>query len=308
MCAWSTASWCWQGHPRDTGAGHNGAMSSSELGSFIRRRREAITPPEVGLPTSGRRRTPGLRRAELATVAGVSVDYLIRIEQGRDTNPSAGVVLALADALRLDDEDRDHLKRLAAITGNAEFCPTHRPPATRVRPAIDALLGRLSSTPAMVVNGVADIIAWTPTFASLAGPVGILDGDPANLIRYTFADPRARTTFADWTRVADEQVAGLRSVSPTGDGVVEDLVAELRETAGREFSERWNRHDVARREIGIVKIRHPLVDEVRCTFETLTLSDVARQQLVVWLPADDVSAQRLDELAGRHPGGLYAVE
>ncbi len=118
-------------------------MPENELGGFIRSRRESITPAEVGLPTGGRCRTPGLRREELATISGVSVDYLIRLEQGRDRNPSASVVGALADALQLDHDERVHLNRLATITSSPELCPARIPPARSIRPPVRAVLDRL---------------------------------------------------------------------------------------------------------------------------------------------------------------------
>ena len=127
-------------------------MADNELGAFIRNRREALAPEDVGLQRGDRRRTPGLRRAELATVAGISVDYLIRLEQGKDTHPSPSVVIAIADALRLDDEDRMHLKLLGAMTMGAELCPSHVPPAQTVRPAVAAVLAALDPAPAFVMN------------------------------------------------------------------------------------------------------------------------------------------------------------
>jgi transcriptional regulator with XRE-family HTH domain len=115
----------------------------NELGAFIRSRREALSPEQVGLSSGGRRRTPGLRRAELATIAGVSVDYLIRLEQGRDTHPSASVVAALADALQLDEEDRINVGRLGAINLVPELCPAQLPAARAVRPAVAAMVASL---------------------------------------------------------------------------------------------------------------------------------------------------------------------
>ena len=130
----------------------NVAVIEGELGTFLRSRREAVTPAEVGLPDGPRRRTPGLRRAELATLAGVSVDYLIRIEQGRDTHPSPQVLAALAEALRLSEDDLNHLRQLAVISNGVELCPHARAAARAVRPTVRAVLERLEPAPAFVVN------------------------------------------------------------------------------------------------------------------------------------------------------------
>jgi transcriptional regulator with XRE-family HTH domain len=126
---------------------------SGELGDFIRSRREWVLPADVGLPTGTRRRTPGLRRAELATQTGISIDYLIRLEQGRDDHPSIQVLTAIAQALRLTDVDRDHPQQLATISQSPELCAHARRTAARsVRPATQAILDQLDPAPACVVN------------------------------------------------------------------------------------------------------------------------------------------------------------
>lgn len=163
-------------------------MMEGELGSFLRSRREAMSPAEVGLASSARRRTPGLRRAELATLAGVSVDYLIRLEQGRDIHPSTQVLGALAAALRFDDDDRDHLQALAVISNGTELCPQTTAAARAVRPTVQAMLDQLEPAPAFVLNHLADLLAWTEGYDRLARPLGILDGDEPNLAWFTFVD------------------------------------------------------------------------------------------------------------------------
>jgi transcriptional regulator with XRE-family HTH domain len=175
-------------------------MIEGELGAFLRSRREAVTPAEVGLPGGARRRTPGLRRAELATLAGVSVDYLIRIEQGRDTHPSPQVLAALADALRLGEDDRNHLRQLSIISSGSELCPHARAAARAVRPTVHAVLEQLEPAPALVVNHLTDVLAWTAGYERLARPLGILDGDEPNLLWFTFTDERARAAYPTGTR------------------------------------------------------------------------------------------------------------
>ena len=283
-------------------------MSVDDLGPFIRSRREALSPVEVGLPEGPRRRTPGLRRSELAMLAGISVEYLVRLEQGRDTRPSAQVVTSLANALRLGVDDRTHLRQLVLCGQGGDLCADHLPPATEVRPSVRAILDRLEPAPALVLNGLSDILAWTSGYQPIGEAVGILDGRPPNLLRYTFTDPRARTTYPDWSRVADEQVANLRSLLRPGIVDDETLLTELNERAGDEFTRRWAAQQVQAKRTGTKRLEHPLVGELRLVFETLTLPDADHQRLVVYLPADDDTARALDRLSGRQPGQLRAVD
>jgi transcriptional regulator with XRE-family HTH domain len=278
-----------------------------ELGAFLRARREATSPTDVGLPIGPRRRTPGLRRAELATLAGISVDYLVRLEQGRDTNPSAAVVAALASALRLGDEDLAHLRTLVAVNAHGALCPASVTPATVVRPTVQSLLTGLEPAPAFVINRLTDLLAWTPTYDRLMRPVGMFDGEGANLLRYVFADERARTTYPDWDAVADEQIGNLHAAFRPEDAAGHALIADLAEAAGPAFTDRWATRPAGRKRSGTTLIRHPEVGEVRVAFETLQLPDPDDQRLVVYLPGDVESARAVDALAGRQPGNLRAV-
>ncbi len=281
-------------------------MIDGELGTFLRKRREAVRPDEVGLRLGPRRRTPGLRRAELATLAGVSVDYLIRIEQGRDTRPSTQVLGALADALRLGEQDRAHLRTLAAVSNGTELCPRART-ARSVRPTVQAMLERLEPCPAYVMNHVSDLLAWTEGFERLAQPLGMLDGDPPNLAWFVFADERARTAYPDWEDVADAQVANLRSVVGCPDDDARVLADRIARVGGPAFTDRWDRQPTGGRHSGTKAISHPDVGVLRLSFETLELPDVDRQRLVVYLPGDSATSAGLDLLAGRSPGSLRSV-
>jgi transcriptional regulator with XRE-family HTH domain len=278
----------------------------TELGAFIRSRREAVTPADVGLPRGNRRRTPGLRRSELATLAGISVDYLVRLEQGRDRKPSASVIAAIAGALRLAEEDRMHLGKLAMISQSGELCPSRVPTARSVRPNVRAVLDSLEPTPALVLNHLTDVLTWTDAYAAIAGPIGILDDPQPNLIRFTVTDARARTALPDWDRVAMEQVANLRAAR-LGDPDVEVLVSELRDRGGAEFADRWDARPVERKGSGMKRLLHPEVGELRLSFETMQLADADDQRLVVYLPADAATAACLDQLSGRRPGSLRSV-
>lgn len=282
-------------------------MIDGELGAFIRSRREATTPESVGLPTGPRRRTPGLRRAELATLAGVSVDYLIRIEQGRDTHPSASVVAALAEALRLSDDEMDHVRMLAAISHSVELCPGVAPPASEVRPAVRALLTGLGPAPAYVLNHLGDLLAWTDAFDRLARPLGLLDAEVPNLVRYAFTDPRARRAFPDWDDVAADLVADLSVEQRAPGDEARQLADELTETAGAAFAAHWADAALVPRGTGVRAIDHPDVGVLRLGFEVLALPDRDRQRLVVHLPADEASATGLDRLTGKAPGALRSV-
>jgi transcriptional regulator with XRE-family HTH domain len=286
---------------------HNGAMLQGELGEFLRSRREAVTPAAVGLPTGVRRRTPGLRRAELATLAGISVDYLIRLEQGRDRRPSPQVLAALADALRLSEDDREHLRRLSIVAQGTELCPAALPPARIVRPTVTTLLEQLEPAPAFVINRLTELLAWTTGYDRVARPLGILDGEQPNLIRYTFADDRSRAAYVDWTDVAREQVANLRAFARPDDGTGQSLIAELK-ASNQAFTALWDEALVASKRTGVNRIVHPEVGELRLAFETLDLPDADGQRLVVYLAADDQTSQGLDILNGRQPGALRAVK
>ncbi len=282
-------------------------MIDGELGAFIRSRREATTPESVGLPSGPRRRTPGLRRAELATLAGVSVDYLIRIEQGRDTRPSAQVVAALADALHLGEDEMTHLRHLAMVGSGAELCPAERPPAIEVRPGVAALLAALEPTPAVVLNHLGDALAWTDGYDRVARPLGLLDGGPPNLLRYAFTDPRARTAFPDWDDVAADLAAELHAEQRAPGDAARTLADELTEVAGAAFSGPWADVALAARRSGVRALAHPDVGVLRLAYETLTLPDHDRQRLLTFLPADEATATGLDRLHGREPGALRSI-
>ncbi|MFD4898504.1 helix-turn-helix domain-containing protein [Streptomyces sp. NPDC058411] len=269
------------------------------LGDFIRAKRDSIQPQSLGLPDHGRRRAPGLRRSDLAGRAGISVEYLTRLEQGRDRNPSVAVVNAVADALSLSVSERDHLRFLSKITGGE--CTAHArpaPPLREVRPPVLETLRLLEPGIAMVTNRLGDVLARTSAYESVTAGTGLLDTDAPNLTRYVFTDPRARTFFADWDAVADEQAFDLW-LAPSVENS-EWLTAELAPVAGPDFTRRLNGHEVPRR--GVLRLNHPAGGELRLLRETLDLPSDA-QQLVVFLPADEETSQALARLRGLPPHG-----
>ncbi|GGY88706.1 hypothetical protein GCM10010365_03470 [Streptomyces poonensis] len=241
---------------------------------------------------------------DLAARAGISVEYLTRIEQGRDRNPSIAVVNALADALSLDTTERNHLRYLAKITGGECSAHTHpAPPRRDVRPSVLQTLRLLEPDGmAMVTNRLGDILAHTTTYESLTRGTGLLDTGTPNLTRYVFTDARARTFFADWDDVADEQAFDLW-LAPSVENS-EWLTAELAPVAGPEFTHRLNRHVVPHR--GPLRLNHPSGPELRLLRETLDLSSDA-QQLVVFLPADERTAQAIEDLRHRPHGRLRTI-
>ena len=261
------------------------------VAEFLRARREQLQPGDVGLPDNGRRRTPGLRREEVATLAGVSIDYLVRLEQGRDTRPSASVIAALAGALRLDDEHARQLHTLAMLSQSAELCPAARPLARTVAPTVTALLERLATTPAFVAGPANDVLAWNDAWEALARPLGMFDGPVPNLARHVFLHPDARTVYPDWVAAADQQVSRLRAAS-TRWGDDDDFVALMDELrTAPDFTERWSTFGTTETRRGTSQIVHPDLGRLRLDYEVLLLADdVDEQRLITWLPADDATA------------------
>ncbi|MDT0403828.1 helix-turn-helix domain-containing protein [Streptomyces edwardsiae] len=274
------------------------------LGDFIRIRRDSVQPEQLGLPDHGRRRSPGLRRSDVAARAGISVEYLTRIEQGRDRNPSVAVLHALGDALALNTAEREHLRYLAKITGDE--CTGHLgplPARREVRPSVRETLRLLEPGIAVVMNRLGDLLAWTDAYETLAEGTGLLESDAPNLTRYVFTDARAKAYFTEWDDVADERAFDLWR-GPKAENA-EWLAAELAPAAGPEFTRRLNSHVVPPR--GVLRLRHPSGYELRLRRETLELASDA-QQLLVLLPADEETARHVGRLReGSRHGGLRAI-
>ncbi|GAA0929822.1 helix-turn-helix transcriptional regulator [Nonomuraea longicatena] len=269
-------------------------MGDNELGAFLRARREAVTPAAAGLPDGGRRRTPGLRRAELATLSGVSVEYLTRLEQGRDRRPSTEILAALADALGLDTGARVHLHRLVkAVSGGV--CQGFTPPAQQVRPTVRALLDRLGPAPAAVVNSVGELLAWNEGFGRLAGDTGLLDGRPPSLPRFVLTSAAAREVFPDWEAVADRWAAELRAAAALGDPYARLLADEFALVAGARFA----RSAELPARSGLERWVPPWSGELRLAYESLEVPGGDEQRLLVYLAADRASEEALAQAADR---------
>jgi transcriptional regulator with XRE-family HTH domain len=256
-------------------------VGSTALAEFLRARRARVRPEDVGLPVGvGLRRTPGLRREELAALAGVSVDDYVRLEQGKETNPSAAVLAALASALRLDDDARAHLFALADHVAHRR--PVRRPPARTVTASMQLLLESLRPSPAMVLTRTSDVLAANPEGLALFHGMADWPASRRNTIRYVFRHPRAPALFGDWQEAATGSVANLRTVlaaDPDAPDAAE-LVEEL-SVVSPEFAALWERHDV-RHKVGTQKVfRHPTVGTLTLTWEVLRFDADGSMRLTV---------------------------
>jgi transcriptional regulator with XRE-family HTH domain len=252
-------------------------MDRAELAEFLRRRRGRVQPADAGLEAGGRRRVPGLRRQEVAQLAGMSVDYYVRLEQGRGPRPSRQMLAAISRALRLSDDERAYLYHLAGEVPG----PPPGPPRD-VRPGVLHLLDRLDDTPAMVCDASYDVLAWNPMAAALLGDFSALPPGERNLIWRFFTDSRSRRRHdaGGVAAFARESVADLRAAAARypGDARVRRLVERLR-AASDEFAGLWAEQDVAVRRSARKRVRHPAVGWLDLDCESL--HDPDRDQWIV---------------------------
>jgi transcriptional regulator with XRE-family HTH domain len=255
----------------------------TELSDFLRTRRARVSPADAGIATAGeRRRVPGLRREELALLAGVSVDYYVRLEQGRGgVHPSDSVLGALARALRLDEAEHAHLRRLARAPLLER--PAGRARPQRVRPEVQRLLDRMADVPAFVLGRRMNVLAWNELAARLHVDFGALPPRMRNMPRLVFLDDASRQLYPDWEQVARETVAYLRfeaSAHPD-DAELHALVGEL-STKSPAFGRWWTRHDVREKSHGVKRYRHPLVGDLELHYEALALPADHHQTVVTY--------------------------
>jgi transcriptional regulator with XRE-family HTH domain len=250
---------------------------NTELREFLRSRRARITPEDAGLPPrSGIRRVPGLRREEVAQLAGVSVDYYVRLERGRGTNVSEGVLDAVARALCLNDTERGHLFALAKPTRTRR-----RPmPPQRVRPGLYRILDTLTGNPALVLGHRSDVLASNRLARALYTDFEALPQRERNMARFVFLDPAARELYVDWERSARGTVASLHlhAGAHPDDPRLAELVGELSLRDG-DFRRWWADHDVLNRSHGSKRYRHPLVGELTLDYEALNPTGDPEQTL-----------------------------
>jgi transcriptional regulator with XRE-family HTH domain len=268
-------------------------VQRDQLADFLRRRREAIRPAEVGIADGPRRRTTGLRREEVAMLAGMSVDYVVRLEQGRSSQPSTQLLGALARALRLSDDERDHLFHLAG----------HRPPpadgvARLARAGLLRMLDLLGDTPALVLSDLGEVLAQNRASVLLADDHTGFSGDRRYTAYRWFTEPavRAARPPEEHQRQARAIVADLRAAAGrrSGDAEVAGLVERL-QAASADFRRLWAEHEVAVRRADRKTFLHPRVGPLLMDCETLVTPD-QRQQLLVLTPADAESRERLELL------------
>jgi transcriptional regulator with XRE-family HTH domain len=247
--------------------------TSKEIREFLTSRRGRITPEQAGLRTYGNspRRVPGLRREEVALLAGVSVDYYTRLERGNAAGVSDSVLEALARALRLDDTERAHLFDLARAA-HTSTTRRRRRPQQQLRPAVQQMLDAMSGVPAFVRNGRLDIVGANLLFRALYSQHFDDEAEPQNTARFIFLDPRATTFYVDWDRVAHDVVAVLRAEAGRDpyDRELSDLVGEL-STRSELFRKLWAAHNVRSHDTGLKRFHHPVVGELNLTFESMEL-------------------------------------
>ncbi|ONI71807.1 transcriptional regulator [Kribbella sp. ALI-6-A] len=268
-------------------------MQRDELADFLRRRRKAIRPTDVGIAAGPRRRTAGLRREEVAMLAGISVDYVIRLEQGRSSQPSTQLLAALSRTLRLSDDERDHLFHLAG----------HQPPPAEgagrlARAGLIRMLDLLGDIPAAVMSDLGEVLAQNRTSVLLTGDQTHFTGDRRYHVYRWFTEPEVWATHPAEERehharavVADlRATAGRRAGDPVVQGLVDRLLA-----ASEEFARRWSEHQVEVRRADRKTFVHPRIGSLLMDCETLVTPDLG-QQLIVLTPADAETRERLDLL------------
>ncbi|GAA3880843.1 helix-turn-helix transcriptional regulator [Leifsonia kafniensis] len=245
----------------------------TEVREFLASRRARITPDQTGLPAyGGNRRVPGLRREEVAMLAGMSVDYYTRLERGNLAGASESVLESLARALQLDEAERAHLFDLAR-TANAGTRPrARRPTPPSVRPVIQRILDSMDGVPAFIRNGRLDVLAANPLGEALYSEMYVNPARPVNHARFTFLDPRATRFWGDWDRAARDTVAILRTEAGknTYDRALTDLIGEL-STRSEAFRALWASHDVKFHRTGVKVFNHPAVGRIEVAFEALEL-------------------------------------
>lgn len=255
-----------------------GEQQRRELGTFLRARRERTSPAEVGLPDAPRRRTPGLRREELAVLAGISPTWYTFLEQGRDVRASRQVLGALARALRLDDVERDHLFTIAT-----EVVEPSNDLQRSADPEVTRIVDLLDPEPAYVTGPVFDLLAVNRAASTLFRGAVSPERQP-NLARWVFLDPAARDVLPDWSDVAKGLLARLRARAGqhTNEPAFHELVADLRQ-GSREADRWWPRYDVGTSRAGIKRVRREDGVEQQLTYTSFEVAERPMQTLTVYL-------------------------
>jgi transcriptional regulator with XRE-family HTH domain len=274
----------------------DGTARRAELADFLRNRREAIRPEAVGLPGGGRRRTPGLRREEVAQLAGVGTTWYTWLEQGRDVRASASVLEAISGALALTPAERAHLMLL----GRGEEVAPGKLPQEQLEPTIERLVERLGPSPAYVSGWRWDFLTWNRAYAAVFGePLPTPDGR-LNSLWTIFMDPARRKLHGDdWAVGARRVTARFRSETTrhVGEPDFESLVSALRE-GSPEFDRWWGLHEVTSSGVGRKLVNHPVVGRLHFEHAAFRLEDSPDRRLVLYTPAGAKTGQKLAELCG----------
>jgi transcriptional regulator with XRE-family HTH domain len=281
------------GNGKGTGNGSAAAVRRRELASFLRSRRERLSPEALGLASYGRRRTPGLRREEVAQLAGVGVTWYTWLEQGRDINVSAQVLESLARTLRLDGHERTHLMALAGAPDAAPdlTCPT-------VTPGVLAVLESLGTVPAVLLNARRDLLAYNTAYGAVFPDLADVPPSERNLLLLVFTHPRWRANMPDWDSGAPRLVAQFRSAMAehVAEPAWKHLLARLLDCSP-EFAQMWQRHEVLGPETGCKRFLIERFGLLRMDFTHLWLDQRLGTRITVYTPADDHTRTALEALA-----------
>ncbi len=281
------------GEPEAAGNASDGrGRSAHELADLLRSRRDRLLPADVGLPAGARRRTPGLRREEVAQLAGISTTYYTFLEQGRNLRPSRQVLDALARALRLAPAERAHLH---ALVGDVPPNVARRA-AESLAPAVAALVDRLDPNPTYVTGRYWDVLAANRAARALWTDWDTLPADSRNILWWTLIDPAARTVFIEWEAEASAQLARFRSAAARhpDDPAFRALIERL-QNSSREVRAWWSRHEVAPLSSGTKWLHHPVLGDLELQRVVLQVADDPEQKLVTFT-ADDANQARIAEL------------
>jgi transcriptional regulator with XRE-family HTH domain len=282
--------------PRETRPGERASRRRAELASFLRSRRERVSPEDVGMPPGPRRRTPGLRREEVAQLSGVGVTWYTWLEQGRPINASAQVLGAVARTLRLDTAEREHLFRLAEVPQPAAT-PGEPPASTR---ELRVILDGLAPLPAALVNARSDVLAWNDPYGALFPDIVNAPAAERNAIWFMFTAPPERNPIVNLDEQAPEGVAifRYRYSQNLGDPEWRDFVHRLC-AASTLFARLWATHNVAPPRTCDKRFRFPGLGEVALRATHLDVGALPGQRLVVYTPVDEPSRERLTRLSAR---------
>jgi MmyB-like transcription regulator ligand binding domain/Helix-turn-helix domain len=258
----------------------------AQIREFLTTRRGRISPEQAGLPVYGgdRRRVPGLRRSEVASLAGISPEYMTKLERGTATGVSDSVLDGLAHALQLDAAERAHLEDLLRTAGTGR-APRRRPARQRVRPTVQRIIDSMTGSPAFVMNGRLDILAANTLGVALYSPLCTDQGRPTNTARFVFLDTAATEFFRDYDKAANDTVALLRAEAGRDpyDRDLSDLIGQL-STRSEDFRRRWAAHDVRIHTSGVKRLHHPVVGDLDLPYESFPAPADPGQNLLLYAP------------------------